>query len=594
MPEQLTSDQMEAIGLIPANASEGLKKELHGAIAPFASMMKNGMVTAKPIDGDHIPGVFKLEASPMHKAYQHAVMKAVLRDRFGAEGVKTPESFKKSFISTGDNISGYDLAAPAKTLVPWLYPVREALPRVRRTNPGTIAHWKVFIQGSNSFSKGTLPASPYVNEGARAPQIALKALNASASYATIGREGAVSFEAESASQGFDDALALEHFFTMETLFSMEEDVLLGGNASLKLGTANTPAGTAAGTGSLTGSFYAAVVGLTYEGYRNFIMRNGFDSDGTPLVTSGLAAQQQVAVTTADGKTMTTNGGCGIKSAISAEATASSKASMTFSWTPKSGEFAWLVYIGTTGVAATTYLTALVTVPSYTFTAAPSNSSNEALSALTATDYSVNDGSTGGGTNQVTAFDGLLYQALANNDLDPQNAYVKDMAGDQLTGSGKGNVDQIDEMLIQMWNLYKCSVDVIWVNAQQLADITSRVLNGSSAPLLRVLGDSDGFDVTGYGVISFYHNPYVPGGRKIPIIIHPTMPPGTILAYAKSLPPYYKSNSVPNVAEVLTRRDYYAQEWPLTTREYQYGVYSEEVLAVYAPFAIGVIKNVGNG
>lgn len=595
MPDslQMTADQMEAIGLIPADATPGLKKELHGAILPFASGLQKGSFQMSQVD-KHVPGVFKLEATPMHKAYQLAVMKAVLRDRFGAEALKSPDAFKKAAITTSANITPYDLMAPSKTLVPWLYPLREALPRVKRTAPGLTAHWKVFTTSASSYSRGTLPASPWVREGARAPQISLTALNASASYATIGREGAVTFEAESASQGFDDAMALEHFFTMETLFSMEEDILLGGNNSLKLGTANTPAGVASGTGSFSGSFYCAVVGLTYEGYRNFIMRNGFSSTGAPLVTSGLAAQQQVAVTTADGKTMTTNGGTGIASAASSVCSPSSNTTVTFSWTPKSGEFAWLVYIGTSNTSSAMYATALVTVPSYEFTAAPSNSGNEALSALTATDFSVNDGTTGGGTNQVTGFDGLLYQALNNTTLNPQNGYVKDMDGALLTTSGKGNVDQIDEMLMQMWNLYKVTVDVIWVNAQELNNITSRVLNGSSAPLLRVLGDSDGFDVTGYGVISFYNNPYIPGGRKIPIIIHPTIPPGTILAYAKSLPPYYKSNQVPNVAEVLTRRDYYAQEWPLTTREYQYGVYSEEVLAVYAPFAIGVIHNIGNG
>ena len=107
-------------------------------------------------------------------------------------------------------------------------------------------------------------------------------------------------------------------------------------------------------------------------------------------------------------------------------------------------------------------------------------------------------------------------------------------------------------------------------------------------------DGGNFDITGSGVVSFYFNPFIPGGRKIPIVVHPTIPPGTLLAYSKTLPPYYKSNAVPNVAEVLTRRDYYAQQWPITTREYQYGVYSEQVLALYAPFAVGIITGIGNG
>ena len=75
---------------------------------------------------------------------------------------------------------------------------------------------------------------------------------------------------------------------------------------------------------------------------------------------------------------------------------------------------------------------------------------------------------------------------------------------------------------------------------------------------------------------------------------PTVPPGTILGYAKNLPSYFKTNATPNVAEVLTRRDYYSKEWADTTREYQFGVYSEQCLGVYAPFCLGIICGVGNG
>lgn len=592
MPEQLNADQLQDMGFIPANASEGLKKDLAGAMAPFSSGLSKGAFQAKEVDKD-VPGLFRLEETPMHKAMRHNVMKAVLKNRFG-DKIKSASEFKKAAIGLSGNITPYDLEAPAKHLVPWLTPLREALPRVARTSPGATAHWKTFTTAAGSYSKGSLPAMPWCNEGQRAPQISLTALNSSASYATIGREGAVSFEAEYASQGFEDAMATEHFFTLETVMTMEEDTLLGGNNSLKLGTANKPAGTASGTGSFTGTFYAAVVGLTYEGYRNFTLRNGYSSAGVPLVTSGLLAQQQVQTTTPDGKSMYTNGGCGIASAISTTTAApSSNTTATFSWTAKSGEVAWLIYIGTSSSSAALYLTALTTVPTYSFTAAPANTANELLSALTATDFSVNDGSTGGQTGQVTAYDGLLTQAWNNTSLNPQNAYTYNMAGTPLTTSGKGNVDQIDTMLIQIWNLYKATVDVIWVNAQEMANITSRILNGSSAPLLRAMTGDGGFDLTGFGVISFYMNPFMPGSRKIPIIIHPTIPPGTIVAYAKTLPVYYKSNSTPNVAEVLTRREYYAQEWPLTTREYQYGVYSEQVLALYAPFAVGIITGISN-
>ena len=102
-------------------------------------------------------------------------------------------------------------------------------------------------------------------------------------------------------------------------------------------------------------------------------------------------------------------------------------------------------------------------------------------------------------------------------------------------------------------------------------------------------------VSASGVVRWYYNPFsVDGGFDIPIKVHPDLPPGTILAYCERLPVWYQSNQVPNVAEVLTRRDYYRVDWPLRTRRREYGVYAEEVLAVYAPFGVGILTNIGNG
>lgn len=565
----------------------------------FQKFIKDPLI---PASKEH-PGVYKQVETEEHKALRHDLMKTVLRpasDAFLAKariqkGSVDPVDFAKASITTSSNIIPYNLEAPSKHLVPWLSPIRESLPRIKPANPSTIAHWKSIIANSTSYTRGNAPACGWINEGQRGPLISLTALNASATYASMGRDGNVTYEAEAASEGFEDALASAHFFALETLMVLEEDALLGGNFSLKLGTASTPVASITGSGSFSGTFYASVVGMTYEGYRNYTLAQGLNATtGNPNIPAAPAGiTQQTVQTTLDSKTMTTNWGVGQYSAISAAASPSSSVSATFTTTAKTGEIAWAWYIGTSAAAGSLFLVAITSVPSYTFTAAPA-ATGQALSTLTAADYSVNDGTTGGGSGQVTAFDGLITQAFNNTTLSPQNAYVKQLAGATLTTTGKGNVVEIDNMLISMWNNYKVTVDVIYVNAQQLNDITSKVLNGSSSPLLRVMGNSDGFDVTGFGVVSFYHNPFIPGGRKIPIMVHPTLPPGTILGYAKTLPPYFKTNATPNIAEVLTRRDYYSKEWADVTREYQFGCYVEECLAVYAPFCVGLITGVGAG
>ncbi len=539
---------------------------------------------------EHGSGVFKRHETEMNKMLRHEVMKACIQPAIERVG----KVLGKTSITTNSNFVPYDLMAPSRHLVPWLSPLRESLPRVKRAGAGLTAHWKTVIAASSSYARGGMPASPWVNNGQRAPEISITALDVNVSYVTMGKDGSVQFEAESASGGFEDALAVGHFFTLETLMVSEEDALIGGNATLKLGQTSTPTGSAAGSGSLS-ALYCACIALTYEGYRNFVIANGFDAtnNAAPLVTTGLT--QQLGITTGDGKTMTVNSGCAKPSAISSS-TGSSSASVTFTdATPKAGELAYLWYVGTANATSSLYLQALTTVPSLTLTAAPVTTT-QLLSSLQAVDFSVNDGSTGGGTAQVKAYDGLITQALNNTSLSPQNAYTLNMKGSLLTTSGKGNVDQLDTLLLSLWNMYKVTIDVIYVNAQELQNITSRVLNGSSAPILRYDrdGDSGEYDLTGSGVISFYFNPYIPGGRKIPIIVHPTLPPGTILAYAKELPSYFKTADTPVVAEVLTRKDYYSQEYAITTREYQFGTYCESALALYAPFCVGLINGVGNG
>ncbi|MGH6981734.1 MAG: hypothetical protein ACREFC_11050, partial [Stellaceae bacterium] len=106
---------------------------------------------------------------------------------------------------------------------------------------------------------------------------------------------------------------------------------------------------------------------------------------------------------------------------------------------------------------------------------------------------------------------------------------------------------------------------------------------------------DPYAIVAAGAVEFYFNPFaLDGGVKIPVKVHPDLPPGTLIGWCERLPASYQSNEVPNVAEVKTRRDYYRVDWPLRTRQREVGVYAEEVLAIYAPFALGAVTNIGNG
>jgi hypothetical protein len=141
--------------------------------------------------------------------------------------------------------------------------------------------------------------------------------------------------------------------------------------------------------------------------------------------------------------------------------------------------------------------------------------------------------------------------------------------------------------------------VIYVNSQELQNITNKCLSTSgNAALLQYnnqTADGKPYKITAGGVVAMYFNPFTPdGGKMIPIKLHPKCPAGTILAYCEDLPIQYQNNEVSHVAEVKTRTDYYQIDWPIRTRSYETGVYAEQVLAIYAPFAMGIIANIANG
>ena len=476
-----------------------------------------------------------------------------------------PSALEKT-ISTATGLVAYDLQAPAKNVFPASTPIRNRLPRVQG-GVGTATNWRsvTSLVGSGYDAMGWVP------EGQRAGQMSYSTTSKAAAYATIGEEDAATFEAINAARTFDDVQASMAVRLLQKTMLKEEMALLAGNATLALGTPQPPTLTAAGTGATlpAATYSVVVVALTLEGVRN------------SSLAAGVATTRTIAG--ADGKSFTLNGGSSNRSANATQAVTLGQ-TLAASVAPIQGAvgYAWFV-----GPAGSETLQAITALNSATF-ALPLASGQQAVGVIT-TDNSTN----------LNAFDGLLTTALKAG----SNAYVRTLAtgaagqGTTLTASGQGSVVEIDDMLENMWESAQVSPTVLYVNSRQLRDISAKCLNSSSGPLLHYFQLADGQppQLTTGGVIEFYYNPFLlDGGVKIPIKIHPNIPPGVIIGWCEDLPAQYQNSEVPNVAEVKCRQDYYAIDWPITTRQRQKGVYCEEVLAVYAPFAMGVIANIGAG
>jgi len=498
-----------------------------------------------------------------------ALMKAALAK-------SAPELAKA--VTTTSGLTYYDLQAPAKNLYPVITKLRNRTPRVGRpVGYGVQANWKVVsaITGSGYDAMGWVP------EGQRSAAMSYTTTNASAPYVTIGEEDYLTFEAEAAAEGFEDLNATVTMRLLQKMMRKEESGLLAGNAAsggIALGTPSTPSLSASGSGATlpAATYYVIAVALSPEGYLNNkgSVANGF----TPTKS----------ITGMDGQTYTLNGGSSNKSSEASQAVSAGQ-TLFASVVPITGAVAYAWFVGTSSGSET--LQAITTINSVAF-AAPLATGTQAISTVTA-DCSQN----------ALAFNGYLVNAFAGGSLTTQPTGTAG-TGTPLTASGRGSIVEIDTMLQNMWNNYRLGPTVIYVSSQEQKNITNKVLSNASGPLLRYdVSATPGqpYAITAGGQIKYYFNPFTGGGvddpgggDMIPVAAHPDLMPGTMLAICEKLPEWYQSNEVPNTAEVITRRDYYRVDWPIQTRKREYGIYAEEVLAVYAPFALGLITNIANG
>jgi hypothetical protein len=300
-------------------------------------------------------------------------------------------------------------------------------------------------------------------------------------FVTIGEEDAATFEAISAGRTFEDVQATMAFRLLQKMMLKEEMAILAGNASLTLGTPSTPTLSASGAGATlpAATYFVKVVALTLEGYQNSSVLGGV---GTSKIVIG-----------ADGKNFTLAGG---SSNISAEASQAVTLGQTLFCTviPIQGAVAYAWYVST--MSGTETLQVITTINSLAITT-PLSTGNQSQSTIT-TDNSA---------NASYAYDGLLTTALKPG----SNAYVSIMptgtagTGTALTASGRGSVIEIDTMFQKMWDNFQLSPTVLYVNSQELKNITAKVLSNASGPLLRYDTPADGsageYQLTASGVVS---------------------------------------------------------------------------------------------
>lgn len=473
------------------------------------------------------------------------------------ESIKAAQDISKGFTqATG--LVNYDLQKPALKIYPVITPLRNQIPRVM-ANGGTATHWKVIT----AINSGNVHAG--VTEGQRGGTTSVTLADKVASYKGLGLEDYVTFEADYADDNFDDAKARAVEGNLLGLMIQEERMILGGNASVDLGTTATPTVAVVGTGgTLAATQVVYCVALTMAGAYESSVSGGVKTDYTR--------------TNADGTTDTISGFHAAKSAA-ATATISSGTtnSITATTTAVAGAAAYAWYWGASGSEV---LGAITTINSYVITGAATGTQN--ISAIT-----VNSS-----TNALD-FDGLFAQILTSG----SGAYVRSLAtgtagvGTTLTSDGAGGCNEVNTAFASFWDNYRLSPEKIYVSAAVLLKLNSIVIANGGAPLIRYNMDASGNQGVAAGsVITSILNKIT--NTSVSVEVHPDMPTGMMLFYSAKLPAqYYKYTNAGNLLQIKCRKDYYQTEWPLRTRKYEYGVYVDELLQNFFTPAFGLITNI---
>lgn len=494
----------------------------------------------------------------------NATLEAMKAALAGGQG---PEAFAKAYnVALG--LVNYDLEAGAKLLFPWgasITPLRNEIPR-ETSNRGDTAHrWKQ-INGIN-----TTLMPPGVSEGNRGGVITTTESNQLSSYAGLGEEDYVTFEAEYAAKGFDDVLALASENLLKALMISEERMILGGNSTVSLGTTPTPSRTGATTGGALsdGTYYVGCVALTQDGYQR------------ATVASGVV--QQISRTNADGSSDTINGGTAAPSAQSASVTLNAGTAVqriSANVTAVRGAVAYAWYLGSS--ASLLYLQQITTINSVNFTTALVTTTQNFVS-LAATDYS-NVGTYG--------FSGIMYSGAFDSTT---SAYYSALAtgtdgtGTALTTDNSGGVVEINALLKDRWDNYRVSPDTMWLNSQEMLSLKVLIVKNGGSPLIRLNSDANRpvSDLVAGAVVGEYLNPITATLMKVRV--HPFQTAGTMLFTTREVP--YAGSRVPQVIKMMCRQEYYSTLWPLRTRKREYGVYVDETLLNYFPPSQAVLTNV---
>ena len=501
-------------------------------------------------------------------------------------------------ITTASGLNFLPLEEEARNTYSVFHPVLDMISRITpeelgREVGGLVATWKQIISPGGNV----LPSVP---EGSRSAYIQIPAITTSEAFVTLGVDAAVTFESQSAGVGFNDNLGTANLAKLNVLLNLEERMAIFGNSGtggsaqngFLLGTPAAPvislvSGGAIGSGVPVS---VTVVALTGWGVYNA------SSFGSKLTRPGIA--QTIAYTSADGNSILNNGGTSLISPVSnVVVTTLANQAVQVVVIPIPGAFGYAAYIDSSSsdsvspAYANAYFDGVSTTSTFTITKLPANTVQR-LSDLVDTDFSAN-----GPTSTTTGdYDGVTTW-LAGSQAGTRPAYWKDLAGANLTSDGAGGVVEIEAAITSQWMTYEVTPDALLVSSDLMSPLTKKVQSapsGSGAGTFWLRQGEPGKSPTAGSFIEEYQCKFSAFSHKkvLPVRNIPWLPFSTILMPTFNNPYPTAGDAIPANFRMVCREGYYGMKFPYTSRVHSMGIFVEEALECYVPWAGAMLTSVG--
>jgi hypothetical protein len=451
---------------------------------------------------------------------------------------ETLELIKKAqttglYESTG--LYSFDLSGLIN-LIPVVTPFRDIVARTGSPDGNPYAVWRAFLNATNS------QPDPSMGFDYAAPEMVFIEQDFQSRYVPTGMAFNVTQDAFDLAKGYADPYAAATFQTLNQVLIGDDRKQMGAQSfALKAATAPTlTQNTTGGTIAASTTVYVGAAGRTGSGYY-YGSGNSQGASTSGSSGSGTATNSVTAVTAA------------IRGAV------------CYDWFQSSNGTTWYYY-GTTTVNTIT-MTSVITSNN----AVSSGASVPDLTTLWkgVAGTPTYNGSADNGSANANDYDGFLASLCGDYNgtghwVQPSTGTANPSVWTSLNGAGLtlsgGSINEIEEYLfLTLWQQVKCSPTALMMNAAQAQEVANLVLGSNSATTFLQTDASGRVSTTAGGRVGEIVNAPA-GGVTVPIEVHVSLPPGTIVARTDRVP--FPQANISSVLEQRCLRD---------TAQFDYGI-----------------------